>query len=276
MTEGLGAATLAPAPLPGWDCHVHVFDAAAAVLPGHYQPVHRPLLDIENQAATLGVGRLVLVQPSVYGSNNSLLLRALQMQPGRHRGVLVLGTDTDAATLEPLHTTGVRGVRLNAVSPVGEAADLGRRYQQLAPLLAARGWHLQWYTAAEHLPDIAALHAGSSVVAVLDHLAGLHAGIAANHPAWVALRTLADSGAWVKLSGWYRLRAAAPYTALLPLVQRVAELFGERLLWGSDWPHTSFKPDELPTYGSTWAPVLAALGANRAASLHAAAARLYN
>ncbi len=280
------AAQTPPIPPPGWDCHVHVFDAQAPALPGHYQPAHRPLAHIEAQAATLGVGQLVLVQPSVYGSDNSLLLRALQVQPGRHRGVVVLGgegtgsmgdaTATDAATLDTLHAAGVRGARLNAVSPVGEAADLGTRFSHLAPLLAARGWHLQWYTPPERLPEIAALHAHSPVVAVLDHLAGLHAGIGHDHPAWSALQVLARHGAWIKLSGWYRLRAAEPYTKLLPLIQRVARLFGGHLVWGSDWPHTSFKPDQLPRYASTWEPVPAALGAARATSLHAAAASLYN
>ncbi len=274
-----GTAASAAGVSPGWDCHVHVFDADAPALPGHYKPAHHPLAHIEAQAATLGAGHLVLVQPSVYGSDNSLLLRALQVQPGRHRGVVVLAggedANTDAATLDPLHAAGVRGARLNAVSPVGEAADLSTRFNQLAPLLAARGWHLQWYTPPERLPEIAALHTRSPVVAVLDHLAGLHAGITSDHPAWAALQSLADSGAWVKLSGWYRLRAAAPYTPLLPLVQRVADLFGDHLVWGSDWPHTSFQPDQLPRYASTWGPVPAALGAARAAGLHAAAARLY-
>ena len=77
----------------GCDCHVHVFDATAPVAAGHYRPAHRPLADIETQAATLGVQHLVLVQPSVYGTDNGLLLQALARAPGRHRGVVVLAGD---------------------------------------------------------------------------------------------------------------------------------------------------------------------------------------
>ena len=51
--------------LEGWDTHVHVFDAAAPVQAGHYQPAHQPLERIEEEAAKLGVGHVVLVQPSV-------------------------------------------------------------------------------------------------------------------------------------------------------------------------------------------------------------------
>ena len=61
----------------GWDCHVHVFDAAAPVRPGHYRPDHHPLEEIEALALAHGIGHLVLVQPSVYGSDHAVLLRAL-------------------------------------------------------------------------------------------------------------------------------------------------------------------------------------------------------
>ena len=259
-----------------WDCHVHVFDAAAPVAAGHYRPVHRPLADIEARAAAQGVHHLVLVQPSVYGHDNRLLLQALAHEKGRHRGVVVLSGNEDDATLDAMHAAGVRGARLNLVSPVGEGGQhAGQRFTALAPRLRDRGWHLQWYAAPQHLADIARWHAGSGVPAVLDHLAGLHAGLPAASPAWQAVQALAEGGAWVKLSGWYRLQAQAPYAALWPVAQRLSTLFGARLVWGSDWPHTSFAPDALPDYGSTWAPVLQALGATRSAALHDGARRLY-
>lgn len=283
-SAGDSVAGSAPTSPAGWDCHVHVFDASAPVHAGHYRPAHHPLSQIETQAATLGVRHLVLVQPSVYGSDNGLLLRALQVQPGRHRGVVVLADDAangGTATLQALqhmHTAGVRGARLNCVSPVGAGGDVELRFARLAPLLVAQGWHLQWYATAEQLPRIAALHAGPAAhtpVCVLDHLAGLHVGLPQQHPAWAALQTLAALGAWVKLSGWNRLRAVQPYAELHPMVQRLAALFGPRLVWGSDWPHTSFPPAVMPAYASTWTPVVAALGATRVAQLHEAAAMLY-
>lgn len=255
---------------------MHVFDAAAPVAAGHYRPAHRPLALVEAAAAAAGVQHLVLVQPSVYGSDNTLLLQALAARPGRHRGVVVLGDDVDDRELDTMHALGVRGTRLNLMSPVGETgADVERRFATLAPRLRERGWHLQWYAGPEHLATVARLHSGSGVTAVLDHLAGLHAELPTDDPAWEAVSRLAAQGAWVKLSGWYRLRAAAPYETLADTVRRLAALFGERLVWGSDWPHTSFAADALPAYGSTWAPVVAALGEARAARLRTAGARLY-
>ncbi len=252
----------------GWDSHVHVFDAGAAVAPGHYRPASRPLADIEQLAQAHGVSRLVLVQPSVYGTDNTVLLNALRAGQGRHRGVVVLPPSVDDAALAAMHALGVRGVRFNLVSPVGDSLTAGEQsardsFQALAPRLHALGWHVQWYASPGDLPTIAALHAASPVPAVLDHLAGMRADVPANHPAWQAIEQLAAQGAWVKLSGWYRLGAAAPYEALDDAIRKVAGLFGRRLVWGSDWPHTAFAPDALPAYASTWEPVARALTAGQ-------------
>jgi predicted TIM-barrel fold metal-dependent hydrolase len=89
-------------------------------------------------------------------------------------------------------------------------------------------------------------------------------------------QALAEGGAWIKLSGWYRLGAVAPYRALAPNLERARALFGRRCVWGSDWPHTSFAPDALPRYATLLAPVCAtAQGAARAVALRHSAAALY-
>jgi predicted TIM-barrel fold metal-dependent hydrolase len=255
-----------------WDCHVHVFDPAQAAQAGHYQPALRDLPQIEQAAGTLGIRHLVLVQPSVYGTDNALMLQALAREPGRHRGVVVVDTTVADIELEAMHALGVRGVRFNLVSPVGNGADA---FKSLAPRLKDRGWHVQWYARHDQLGTIADLHQGSGLVAVLDHLAGLHAHVGSNDPAWSALQRLADQGAWVKLSGWYRLAASAPYDSLHGHIRRVAATLVERLVWGSDWPHTHFAPEAIPPYESVWHPVAQALGEARAAAVRSAGAMLY-
>lgn len=260
----------------GWDCHVHVFDAGVPVRPGHYQPADRPLAEIEATAAAHGVGHLVLVQPSVYGTDNTLLLRALASAPGRHRGVAVVDDTLDEAALDAMHALGVRGVRLNLVSPVGEGGDVEDRFARLAPRLRLRGWHVQWYGGLGDLARIARLHQGSGVTPVLDHLAGFTAGTPADHPGWQQVESLASQGAWLKLSGWYRLGEPTPHARLLPLARRLAGLFGDRVVWGSDWPHTFFPADALPAYGSTWQPVVEALGLAAAERLRRTRPALYD
>lgn len=258
-------------PVPGgWDCHVHVFDAQAAVRPGHYQPVDRTITDIEALAASHGVGHLVLVQPSVYGSDNSVMLRALQASPGRHRGVAVVDAEVTDAELDHLHAAGVRGVRFNRVSPAGHTGDVEADLRRLAPRLRERGWHLQWYVHAAELPQLVRWQQRGDLTFVLDHVAGLHAALPADDAAWSAAQALAEAGAWIKLSGWYRLGASDPYHALLNTVSRAAAMFGARTVWGSDWPHTAFAHDALPTYASVLNPLTASLGRPAANSVLAA------
>lgn len=239
----------------GWDCHVHVFDAAARALPGHYSPRTAALADAEQLGHEHGIGHLVLVQPSVYGSDNTVLLRALEGSQGRHRGVAVVDASARDAELDRLQAAGVRGVRFNLVSPVGNGGDALRA---LAPRLRARGWHAQWYVPASELAWLAGLQLDTGLPFVLDHLGGICAGdLDEGH--WTALAELAAGGAWLKLSGWYRLRAREPYDTLVPQVERAARLFGTRLVWGSDWPHTSL-PAAAPRHATLLAPVRAALG----------------
>jgi predicted TIM-barrel fold metal-dependent hydrolase len=267
---------LPPDTEPGWDCHVHVFDGAAKVAPGHYAPQHQPLVAIEELAQSHGFGHLVLVQPSVYGTDNTVLLDALRVQPGRHRGVVVVDPSVSDAELADMHSLGVRGVRFNLVSPAGNSSNFAADFAKLAPRLQTLGWHVQWYARPEDLPLIFALHQTTSVPAVLDHLAGMHANLPADHAAWQALEKLAGQGAWVKLSGWYRLHAVAPYAVLSSSIARVARLFAGHLVWGSDWPHTSFTPEAMPAYASTLAPAVRVLTeAQKMDALQHAPGRLY-
>jgi len=267
------ARDLTPSPDGGcWDAHVHVFRADAPVQAGHYRPGHFPLERIEAEAAACGVRHLVLVQPSVYGTDNTVMLEALAARPGRHRGVAVVDAGVTDAELDRMHALGVRGVRFNRVSPVGNGPAA---FLALAPRLRQRGWHVQWYAGPQHLAEISALHETAGITCVLDHLAGMHAGLAQDDPAWGDLAALAGQGAWIKLSGWYRLGCQAPYAALHATLRRVAALAPGRLVWGSDWPHTAFAPDALPAYASVWQPVAEALAAPEAAAARRDAARLY-
>ncbi len=259
---------------PGWDCHVHLFDRQATQLGDHYAARDARLSDIEALAATQGVGHLVLVQPSVYGHDNSLLLQALTHSAGRHRGVVVV--DNADADFNAWHALGVRGVRINLVSPVGQPASPQTLLMALTPTLRVLNWHLQWYVQSQQLASLLPLQTRCGVPFVLDHLAGMHADLSADDAAWDALAALAAGGAWVKLSGWYRLRAQPPYLTLHRAIERVAQMFGDRLVWASDWPHTSFAPDQMPSYASQWQPVVDVLGHKRAAALrNEAPLRLY-
>ncbi len=267
-TPSVAPASPSPAGDPhasGWDCHTHVFSAAQPVRAGHYQPPERTLAELAREAAPQGIGHIVLVQPSVYGADNSLLLEGLRAGAGRHRAVAVVDASITEHELDALAEAGVRGVRFNLVSPVGN--DLAA-LPALAPRLRARGMHVQWYAAPAQLDRIRELHARYRLPCVLDHLAGFRADAARDPAAWHALEALAGMDAWIKLSAWYRQDAGPSWTALDPLVRELHGLFGPHCVWGSDWPHTLYlgkdAPGAPPAYADTIAPLARALGPDEA------------
>src|SRR3954471_6120392 len=75
------------------DTHAHICGPAARYdyFDGRiYTPSDALLSDYRQMLDTLGVERGVLVQPSVYGTDNSALLDALKADPARLRGVAVV------------------------------------------------------------------------------------------------------------------------------------------------------------------------------------------
>lgn len=236
----------------GWDCHVHVFASDAKAALGHYAPQDHPLERIEAMAAQHGFGHLVLVQPSVYGSDNSLMLSALQTCSGRHRGVVVVDEDVPYAQLTQWHAWGVRGIRCNLVSPVGNRQTNWSRW---APLLRELGWHVQWYAHGDQLQKIVQWQQAHALPCVLDHVAGMHTRFSDDADAWTSLRNLADAGAWIKLSGWYRLGLASPYDLERLRLAEIVTMFANRYVWGSDWPHTIFAAIQAPSYAQIWEPL---------------------
>ena len=264
-----------PSPPPRWDAHAHVF--AGPVRAGsHYTPDERTLQMWQSAAAPCGIDRVVLVQPSVYGTDNSVMLNALRHAGGVHRGVAVLAPDVTEAALADMHAAGVRGVRFNLVSPVGnDLADVDGIIARVRPL----GWHAQFFLRPMQYGWVRERQPRWGVTVVLDHIGGMHA----DYPAQAhmrALDALADQGTWVKLSGFYRLGSAAPFREVGELIAKLHAKFAGRMVWGSDWPHTWYMEaarGAAPSYDSLLAPLAHAFpdAAIRESILCDAPARLY-
>ncbi len=253
---------------PRWDCHLHVFDPDLPTLGGHYAPQAASLAQVQKLGAPFGIERFVLVQPSVYGLDNSVMLRALQAAPGLHRGIAVLDETVSESQLQQMHELGVRGIRFNRVSPVGRHPDPAATLRVLSPALRRLGWHVQWFVETDELLTLPDLQQECGLPFVLDHVGSLRPQVPADSPAWAALERLGRSGnGWLKLSAWYRLQASQPYEAMDAVLARLLPWFcsGEKmqLVWGSDWPHTGIAAPDLPDYGLLLAPLLRGLSAQQ-------------
>lgn len=214
--------------------------------------------------ATLGIQRGVLVQPSVYGSDNRCMLRAVE-RAGRKNCRAIAVVDLDRVTpqaLDELDAGGVRGIRLNlAVRHEKDLQRASNQFLQAARVITRPGWCVQVHASGDLLPTLAACLEAFRVPVVLDHFAGMRPSTAHDeHPALHALMQMLDTGrVYVKLSAAYRAsETSEPHDDLAPLTRRLIARYPQRLLWGSDWPHTgganrnpavveAFRSVDLPT-----------------------------
>jgi predicted TIM-barrel fold metal-dependent hydrolase len=198
-----------------------------------------PLPALRAHLARLGIDRVVIVQPSFYGFDNSCMVAALAELGPAARGVVALAIDTPAAEVDALHRVGVRGIRLNLASLGSTTRDkLATLLHGTAKLCARNGWHIQVFTHAEalHSADDALRQVGVPIV--IDHF-GLVNPAEPDGPAAHALLKLLDSGnVWVKVSAPYRIADDLDDPNVRAFAERLVRTNHERLVWGTDWPHT--------------------------------------
>lgn len=238
-------------PANATDCHAHVFGPQSryAYVPnaGYIPPDALPA-DYVRMLQTLGCQRGVLVQPSVYGTDNTAMLDALRSGLCPLRGIAVVGADISDRELEEMHAAGVRGVRINlgSLTPGLRLSD--------APALAARlkplGWHLQFFMDLRKMPEAAEQLAALDIDIVIDHFAHIDAAAGTKStPCKALLALLARPNVWAKLIGPYFISRQFPdFTDTIPVVQAVVAAAPDRVVWGTDWPHPSAY-DQLPNDG---------------------------
>ena len=266
-------------PPGGVDCHMHIFGPydRYPLSPGRaYTPPEASIAMYEEVLATLGLSRTVVVQPSVYGTDNAVTLDAVEaMGRDRARAVVVVDDAVEPAALRAMHGRGARGVRFNAVSGNGTPLE---QLEALVGKIAPLGWHLQLYAHAAEILALEEVLARLPVPVVIDHMGGIGARDGgADSPAFAALIRLLEGGAWAKLCG-YRASAGHPYADVAPMARAMIAAAPDRCVWGTDWPHPSlFPPTGMPDDGhlldllADWAPE----DAQRRAILVDNPARLY-
>ena len=243
------------------DCHIHILGPYTRYpLSEHraYTPPEASLEDYARVQAALGMERVVVVQPSVYGTDNRCTLDALaHFGLARSRGIAVVDPAIGAAELEAMHEGGIRGVRVNLVTAGGPPVE---HLAQLAAKIAPLGWHTQVYVDGARLAALAPVLQKLPTEVVVDHMGQIPSAWGLDHPAVAALRSLLDGGrAWVKLCAYRSSSAGYPFDDADPLAKLLVETAPERCVWGTDWPHPAFDgttPDdgELLDAAMRWAP----------------------
>jgi predicted TIM-barrel fold metal-dependent hydrolase len=242
------------------DAHFHVFE------PG-YRHVAKPLYTFPDatldqyrrMAQVLGLERMVLVQPTYYGTDNRLTLDVLSRMGPSCRAVVQIEEDLPDAELDRYHERGVRAIRLDLFARAAwPIEDLAAYIRRMASRATPRGWHVQFYSPGTVVRDLLPFLAGFEDRFVIDHMGYMLEADGLTDADFDRLLGLLEQGnCWIKLSGAYRIAKSEPLSSVEPLGRALVAARADRLIWGSDWPHL---PDgqrdtgELLNLLPDWAP----------------------
>ncbi|MDQ2082898.1 amidohydrolase family protein [Xanthobacteraceae bacterium Astr-EGSB] len=245
--DQIRARTAAGLPSSACDCHVHVVgpqDRFPMRAQRQYTPPPALTRDLRMFHAALGIGRCVLIQPSFYGTDNTCMLDAMAELGGAARGVAVVAPDIADDELRRLDTRGVRGVRINLqTAGIRNPAVALQELSALARRIRPFGWHIQIYAGLPLIVATAAVIADLSVPVVIDHFGGLAADQGVGQPGLSVVTDLVrNADVYVKLSAPYRISSAVGYSDVEPIARALIAAAPDRMLWGTDWPHTNRLP----------------------------------
>jgi predicted TIM-barrel fold metal-dependent hydrolase len=235
-------------PMGACDCHVHVIGPQSQypmVSDRVYTPPECGIDQLKIYLQQLKLARVVLIQPSFYGSDNTYQLLATQEIGSTARAVIVIDDKTSDRELAQMVSMGAQGVRMNlSTSGVLDPEIARRQLIQLAERIQDFGLHIQIYSSPQIFTGIAKIIYTLPVPVVFDHFASIQAaGFQASRELPVILDLLKSGQIYIKLSGVYRISSASPdYAEVKDLAQRYVETNPDRILWASDWPHTNTLP----------------------------------
>jgi 2-pyrone-4,6-dicarboxylate lactonase len=237
-------------PAGACDAHMHVFGPQSRFpfAPGRsFTPCEAPKEKLFALHELLGIERGVVVQSNAHGVDNSVTEDVLATRKGEYLGIALVKVTVSDAELRRLDAAGFRGARfhfmrhLGASTPIEDVVAFGSR-------LAGLGWHLVLHFEGARIHELAPAMLRAPVPIVVDHMARIDASLGVDQPDFrKLLELLRDDRIWVKVSGAERVsRTGPPYADAIPFARALVESAGERVLWGTDWPHPNLShvPDD--------------------------------
>ena len=226
------------------DTHVHIFESHFPLFEGRgYNPPNSTLEDLIHLHTTLGVDRVVFTQPSVYGVDNSAILKGMNVLnekvANKARGVCAIKMDASEASLQELHDQGIRGVRLNLDNKGGMPLEL-TEISKLEDKIKGFGWHLEYLFPGKDIVELEPVLSNASVPVSIGHFAYQPATAGINADGFkTLLRLVKDGNTWIKISGANRVSETdlPPYDDVLPMARALVEANPDNVMWGTDWPH---------------------------------------
>ena len=247
-------------PANSCDTHFHIFGPPETFpfLSTHeYTPPAAPLEHYLKMTEVIGIERAVVVQPSVHGLDNSATLDAIARSQGRFRGIGRIDDKTTKDELQKLHDGGIRGVRFNLLDrPRGNVKlDVLDRCVERAIEL---GWSVDLHIDMKNLLDQEKRIRAMPVPVVIDHIARVKPAEGLQQAGFqLLLDLLRLKNVWVKVSGADKIcntqvhsYFGLPFAEVIPFARAVIAARPDRIIWGTDWPHSNnFTPGHTPNDG---------------------------
>lgn len=230
------------APPGATDTHMHIYERQYAMAPtALLAPPDGPLADYRKVQERLGLERVVIVQPTSYGVDNSCTLDAMAKIGDNARGVVAVDASITDAELETLTAKGVCGIRFHML-PGG--ALPWKILDEMASRVNNFGWHVQLQLDGRTLSDHIGAVKNLPCDLVIDHVGKFLEPVSTEDANFKLMLDLVDKGAWVKLSAPYEVSKLGP--PFFDDVGRLAKTFvkaaPERMLWATNWPHPAQDP----------------------------------
>ncbi|MFN2646503.1 MAG: amidohydrolase [Burkholderiales bacterium] len=241
------------------DTHMHIYDAAVPGAPGTFVPGHFPVEEYVAMQRRLGLERVIVVQPNAYADDNTVTLNAMRGLGKGAKGVAVVKPTVKDAELERLTKAGICAVRIMTLHGGLLGFDV---MDAVMARVHPFGWHANIQLDGRELPRYEAQIERLPGKCVIDHTGKFLEPVAPDHAAFKSLLRLVDTGrCWVKLSAPYETsKTGAPkYEDVGRLAKALVKHAPDRMLWASNWPHPSARPNvpddaELLELLGDWAP----------------------
>ncbi len=237
-----GARPKLKAPANTCDTHMHFYNAKYPTAPTAVNtPPDAGPDDYKAVRARLGLERVVVVQPTTYGLDNTCQLEGAAAFGDNARLIVVVDETTPEAELERLTGTGARGARFHMMKGGAVPWDI---LEEVAARIQGFGWHIQLQLNGRELPEREEMLKRLPGTLVVDHVGRFMDPVGTDDPAFRTLARLVEDGrCWVKLSAPYESSTQAPpYADVGVLARELVRLAPERMLWASNWPHPGNDP----------------------------------
>ncbi|GAA5872656.1 hypothetical protein JCM8547_003721 [Rhodosporidiobolus lusitaniae] len=283
-TQSESAASRRVCPPGSWDCHHHVFDLSFPFASTrHFTPGPAPLPALEAFQHDLGIEHCGIAHGLSYGSDISSLKSFVKHFDGTARayGVIDVEKVTDDE-LDQLYAEGITGIRIDFhLHKCQHDLELQKKWiKAYTERVAGHLTGVQVYSPhPEFWQDLTPIVLASPVPIVLDHFGGLRTRSFVEYlarqsgssdalcsassfdvhsqPGIDAIKALLASGKlYLKFSAPYRVSEDLTYRDMELLVRDLVVANPDRILYGSDWPHTQpfhrrpkdLKPEDIEPF----------------------------